>query len=192
MNKCIQKFFSNNSWLYTFSSKFISLFFLVLNLLYFIPQSSSALIKDIDFTNYGSFIFYNDTPDTLYFFSDIQSGDSFQLRKALRNHNINKIFLSSFGGSVFEGLQMAGIIYDKGLNTFIPKDSILGKGVCASSCALMFFAGKNRKIDGDLGVHQFYFSNENQNKNNNLEADTQFIVSEIIGFLNLAINSIRG
>ena len=44
-------------------------------------------------------------------------------------------------GNVEEGLQIAGIINDKGLDTYVAKNSIFGKGNCASACSFMFFAG---------------------------------------------------
>ena len=112
--------------------------------------------------------------------SNIRNGDSFSLRKALRNHEINTIVLASPGGLVMEGLNMAGIIFDKGLNVYVPE-----KAICASSCAFMFFAGKERKVRGKLGVHQFYTRNASASGNiNETENVVQFTVSEIIGFLN--------
>ena len=51
-------------------------------------------------------------PNALFF--SIEKNDSFELRKALRNHDIEILYLSK-GGSVWEGLNMAGIIYDKEL-----------------------------------------------------------------------------
>jgi len=66
---------------------------------------------------YGSFLHTEQVPNALFFFSDIEENDSFELRKAIRNHNIDTVVLSSRGGSVWEGLSMAGIIFDKGLKT---------------------------------------------------------------------------
>ena len=63
--------------------------------------------------------------------------------------------LSSPGESVFEGLQIAGIIHDKGLQTYIPKHGLEEEGDCASACSFMFFAGTTRSAEGNLGVHQF-------------------------------------
>ena len=111
---------------------------------------------------------------------NIRNGVSFSLRKALRNYEINPIVLASPGGLVMEGLNMAGIIFDKGLNVYVPE-----KATCASSCAFMFFAGKERKVRGKLGVHQFYTGNASASGNiNETENVVQFTVSEIIGFLN--------
>jgi len=69
---------------------------------------------------YGSFLYTDTVPNALFFFSDIEKNDSFELRKALRNHDIDTLVLSSRGGSVWEGLNMAGIIHDKGLTTYVP------------------------------------------------------------------------
>lgn len=129
---------------------------------------------------YGSFILNTEIPDTLFFVDEIKANDSFELRKALRNHDIQNIVLASPGGSVFEGLQMAGIIFDKQLRTYIPRG-----GTCASACSFLFFAGNERLADGALGVHQAKSSNAQQQQViGQTQYVTQFTVSEIIGFLN--------
>lgn len=129
---------------------------------------------------YGSFTLNTDIPDTLFFIDDIKPNDSFELRKALRNNSIKNIVLASRGGNVFEGLQMAGIIFDKKLRTYIPRG-----GRCASACAFLFFAGNERLVDGALGVHQAYSSDGTKKQAvGQTQYATQFTVSEIIGFLN--------
>ena len=141
--------------------------------------------KELGLSYYGSFIHSERLPNTLFFFSDIEKNDSFEFRKALRNHDINLIVLSSPGGSVFEGLQISGIIYDKNLKTYIPKNSLFGSGNCASACSFMFFAGEGRSAEGDLGVHQFYSGKaSDEGKIGTTQKRVQFTVSEIIGFLN--------
>ena len=77
---------------------------------------------------YGSFLYTEKVPNALFFFNDIEKNDSFELRKALRNHDIDTLVLSSQGGSVWEGLNMAGIIYDKELITYVPKLGLNGEG----------------------------------------------------------------
>lgn len=130
--------------------------------------------------NYGSLLVRENSPDTLYIIDEIKSGDSFELRKALRNHTVSNVILASPGGSVFEALQMAGIIHDNQLRTYIPRGS-----ECASACAFLFFAGTERLADGRLGVHQAYSKNSNLQQNvGETQYLTQFTVSEIIGFLN--------
>ena len=134
---------------------------------------------------YGSFLYSEKVPNALFFFSDIEKNDSFELRKALRNHDIEILVLSSRGGSVWEGLNMAGIIYDKELITYIPKLALEGEGTCASACAFMFFGGSTRIADGKLGVHQFYSGSASESaKIGTTQKVAQFTVSEIIGFLN--------
>ena len=133
-------------------------------------------------TSYGSFIHFNSVPNALFFFENIEDADSFEFRKALRNHDIDTIVLASDGGLVFEGLQMAGIIYDRKLTTFVPAGF-----ECLSACAFMFFAGDIKISAGDLGVHQFSKDEEAQKKEQPVgitDFVSQFTVSEIIGFLN--------
>ena len=134
---------------------------------------------------YGSFLHTDQVPNALFFFSDIEENDSFELRKAIRNHNIDTVVLSSRGGSVLEGLNMAGIIFDKGLKTYVPEQGIGDEGNCASACSFMFFGGSTRIADGKLGVHQFYSgASEESAEIGETQRRAQFTVSEIIGFLN--------
>ncbi|MDB9794541.1 hypothetical protein OAB70_00595 [bacterium] len=130
--------------------------------------------------SYGSFKFFKEVPNALFFEEAITNNDSFEFRKAIRNHNIDTIVLSSPGGALFEGLTIAGMIFDKELTTYVPKT-----GRCASACAFMFFAGNNRQATGRLGVHQFYSTSDDETaKIANVEYGSQFTVSEIIGYLN--------
>ena len=130
--------------------------------------------------SYGSFMFFEEVPNALFFEDDITENDSFEFRKAIRNHDIDTIVLSSPGGALFEGLTIAGMIFDKELTTYVPKT-----GRCASACAFMFFAGNKRQATGRLGVHQFYSNSKDETaKIANVEYGSQFTVSEIIGYLN--------
>ncbi|MDC6454583.1 hypothetical protein PQY68_04975 [Planktomarina temperata] len=129
---------------------------------------------------YGSFIYNSEIPNALFFMDQIKNGDDFELRKALRNHDIDTIVLASPGGSVWAGLSMAGIIFDKKLRVYVPP-----KGICASACSFMFFGGNERLSEGELGVHQFSYSDPSKTASAvKTQAQSQFTVSEIIGFLN--------
>ena len=129
---------------------------------------------------YGNVILWEEAQQTVFILEEIKAGDSFELRKALRNHDIKNVVLASPGGSVFEALQIAGIIHDNKLRTYIPRGTD-----CASACAFLFFAGHERLADGRLGVHQAYSRNANvEEKVSQTQYVTQFTVSEIIGFLN--------
>tara|TARA_B100000767_G_scaffold62503_1_gene58472 strand:- start:21064 stop:21969 length:906 start_codon:yes stop_codon:yes gene_type:complete len=149
------------------------------------PKKKRNLTKEFGLSLYGSFLHSEKVPNALFFFADIEENDSFEFRKALRNHDADLIILSSPGGSVLEGLSIAGIINDKSLNIYVPKNSTAGKGNCASACSFMYFAGKNRTVNGALGVHQFYSSDGTKKAEvGNTQKSAQFTVSEIIGFLN--------
>lgn len=128
---------------------------------------------------YGSFIFNPDAPKALFFLDEIKVNDDFELRKALRNHEIDTLVLASPGGSVWAGLSMAGIIFDKELRVIIPTFAD-----CASACSFMFFGGAERLSLGRLGVHQFSSSGNLQASTQKTQSASQFTVSEIIGFLN--------
>ena len=133
-------------------------------------------------STYGSFIHFDALPNALFFFDEIEENDTFEFRKALRNHEIDIVVLASPGGKVFEGLQMAGIIYDRKIDTYIPKFTD-----CVSACAFMFLAGDLKIATGDLGVHQFSGDAEARKKEvpqGVVDFISQYTVSEIIGFLN--------
>ena len=139
-----------------------------------------------DITVHGSFLHTGTVPNALFFFNDIEQYDSFELRRAIRNHEIDIVVLASNGGSVLEGLNMAGIIHDKGIATYVPE--LPEKLGCYSACSFMFFGGKIRQADGILAVHQAgaYGSERDKAsaKVSETQQNTQFTVSEIIGFLN--------
>jgi hypothetical protein len=65
------------------------------------------------------------------------------------NQDIDIVVLASDGGSVWEGLNMAGIIHDKGIATYVPE--LPEKLGCYSACSFMFFGGKIRQADGIWG-----------------------------------------
>ena len=141
--------------------------------------------KEFGLSFYGGFFHSVQMPNSLFFFDDIRPRDSFEFHKALRNHDITLVVLSSRGGDVDEGLLMAGKIKDRELNTYVANNSLGGRGNCASACSYMFFAGKSRIAEGDLGVHQFYSSQaSNEDKIGATQKRAQKTVSEIIGFLN--------
>ena len=66
-----------------------------------------------------------------------------------QNPQITTLVLASPGGVLQAGLIIADKIHEKGLNTMI-----LPETECASACAFLFLAGKERLALGKLGVHQ--------------------------------------
>lgn len=131
---------------------------------------------------YGSSRYFPDTPSVLYLLGDISQGDSFELRRAMRDHDIRMVVTASRGGSLYEGLQIAAILHDKGIFTYIPEAAS-----CESSCANVFLGGRGRMVLGEIGVHQFYSGADNADdavRGDVATAKTQYTTSEVIGILN--------
>ena len=131
---------------------------------------------------YGSSAYVDTFPNVIFLLGEIQNGDSLEFRKALRSHPINLVVLASPGGSVVEGLQIAGIIHDQSISTYIPINS-----TCASACSYVFFAGANRLAEGALAVHQFFSGspkNEIGSSEQQATSNAQYVAAEIIGALN--------
>ena len=100
---------------------------------------------------YGPFFFLPSQPSLLVYVGAVGANDMLNLKKALREHpTISTIILQNNGGGLVHiGLVVAEEVYERGLNTYIPKDSY-----CASACSFVFFAGRQRLAEGRLGVHQ--------------------------------------
>jgi hypothetical protein len=129
---------------------------------------------------FGSLVYSEDVPNTAFLLAPINLGDSFELRRLVRDHDIKLIVTGSPGGNLYEGLQMAAIIHDNDLETYIP-----ASWSCESSCANIFLGGHARLVAGDLGVHQFYNSNGDTQQTNLGEttATTLYTTSDIISIL---------
>lgn len=59
------------------------------------------------------------------------------------------LLLNSPGGYVDDALVVAHKVRERGMSTLVAK----GMG-CYSACSYIFFAGENREVEGELGVHQ--------------------------------------
>ena len=174
--KRAKRYLTTNKWL----ANLLTVCFLLMCLFSkpLVAQNSKVDLDNIKV--YGSFIHFTEVPNALFFFKEIKKNDTFEFRKALRNHDVDTIVLGSPGGSVFEGLSIAGVIFDRKLNAYIPDGQ-----TCASACSFLFFAGKYRMANGELGVHQFNTGNSDKSVNEGTSLfASQFTASEIIGFLN--------
>ncbi|MFC4624084.1 PAN domain-containing protein [Daeguia caeni] len=99
---------------------------------------------------FGSFSITDAEPGIIALKGAIEPGAALDFRRALRAAPDAKLVtLNSGGGSVHAGLIIADDIHQKGLSTYIPKTS-----KCYSACSYIFLAGRERKVDGELGVHQ--------------------------------------
>ena len=84
---------------------------------------------------------------------DIGSADRFAAEIAARGEYVATIALDSPGGSVEDALTIATLIHDRGFAT-----DVAAGALCASSCPLVFAAGKSRTASAQsaIGVHQIY------------------------------------
>ncbi|MFC0281432.1 PAN domain-containing protein [Falsigemmobacter intermedius] len=140
------------------------------------PASSA----EPDVISYGAFSYDARMPQVLLLTGEIGKSDSFELRRALREHEIKAVVMGSAGGNLYEGLQMAAILRDKSIASYVPNALS-----CESSCANMFFGGAQRKAGGHLGVHQFYSPQGDRAATLSVaQAQTQYTAAEVIGILN--------
>ena len=103
----------------------------------------------------------------------IRGQSAYEFRRALRGNEIHLLSLSSVGGSLEEAILIAEMVYDLGLETYVHDDEI-----CASACAIIFFAGKQRLLLGHLGVHQF-LSTDGQGT----DIGAQSVVAELLDLI---------
>lgn len=133
-------------------------------------------------TVYGSFERHDELPSVLFLNGEIKINDSFELRRAMRDHEIVLVVTASPGGSLFEGLQIASILNDNGVGTYVPAGA-----ACESSCANIFLGGTSRMVVGELGVHQFFSGGPDASSSAPKDLTTataQYTTAEIIGIMN--------
>ena len=133
-------------------------------------------------TSYGSFVHAEQLPNVLFLTGEISGSESFELRRAMRDHEIKLVVTASPGGNLYEGLQIAAILHDNGIATYVPEGA-----QCESSCAIIFLGGTSRMLLGELGVHQFFSGSDDAHADapqSVTTAVTQYTTSEIIGFMN--------
>jgi len=131
---------------------------------------------------YGSFLHNSDLPRVLFLTGTIEENDSFELRRAMRDQVIDLVIPASPGGNLYEGLQIAAILHDNDIGTYVPSDAS-----CESSCANIFLGGASRLVVGELGVHQFYSGAQGAGSAAPQDVTTavaQYTTSDIIGIMN--------
>jgi hypothetical protein len=132
--------------------------------------------------DYGSFQYDPGLPRVLFLKGEIQDSDSFELRRAMRDQTIDLVVTASPGGSLYEGLQIAAILQDNRIGTYVPEGAS-----CESSCANVFLGGFRRLVIGELGVHQFYTAGPSgaaPAPTDLTTARTQYTTADIIGIMN--------
>ncbi|MDA8840067.1 hypothetical protein N9N80_02080 [bacterium] len=113
-------------------------------------QDSDDKVKFID--DQGPLVLVSSPSDTLvlYLRGGIERDTFDDFLNITRNRNVELIILDSPGGDLGAGIFIAELVAAKGINTWIEKDAF-----CASACSLIFFAGKERWLEGHVGVHQY-------------------------------------
>ncbi len=99
---------------------------------------------------------------TLHMVGEINVGSAIILKNAIRKNPKAKLLaMSSVGGRLIEGVAMAHIVREFGLDTYVEFH-------CSSSCTFAFLGGKNRILapHAKIGFHQasnsYYYLNPNQ------------------------------
>lgn len=108
------------------------------------------------FTVQGATLIYNSDHVTGDAYPEMDGLDVEELRRQLRqNSNIKTLQLTSGGGSVWAGDEMARVVMDFGLNTRV-------EGECSSSCVNVFLAGDARELarGSRIGFHQYGWSED--------------------------------
>ena len=142
-------------------SLFLVLFFALANVLF--AQDFSAQNSKYSPSIYGDkftyeedkFYYFNELSGVLFLKGKIEKGMYKDFRQAITDNNIQTLVLDSPGGSVSEGLRIAGTVFDRKIKTYIRKNQN-----CASACSFIFLSGKTRYTLGKLGVHQIAFGEE--------------------------------
>lgn len=99
---------------------------------------------------YYPIIFLKDDPSTFILAGDIDIRTSLNFKRAVMDVGVPEaLFLSSNGGLVYIGLDLALEVGRLKIATIIPED--FG---CYSACSYVFLAGVKRIAYGELGVHQ--------------------------------------
>lgn len=109
---------------------------------------TSAAQADDDY--FGHFIVDPQHPEFAVLAGQIEHNAPLDFRRMIRAYpDISTVALHSVGGDVTAGLLLAQEVHERGISTFIAPDSF-----CYSACSYVFLAGKDRLVEGALGVHQ--------------------------------------
>ena len=139
-------------------------------------KSSPSLIDPLHVTKYGKTRHTALLPKVIFFIGKIEDRDEQDFRRAVRSHDVDTVVLLSDGGLINNGLELANIIFDNNLTTYIP-----ARETCASACSFMFFAGNPKVAHGRLGVHQFYVEDDKEKVEiGKVQKGTQGLVARII------------
>jgi hypothetical protein len=116
---------------------------------------------------------WTDDEHVLVIDGDLGANTAFNFKRTLNeNPQVRTILLNSGGGIVSIGLDIAQLISNRRLDTWVPKEAL-----CASACSVIYFSGVNRLAEGELGVHQIAMNVESN-------TDVQSTASDMIEAFN--------
>ncbi|MBO0902778.1 SEL1-like repeat protein [Jiella sonneratiae] len=99
---------------------------------------------------FGPFVVDSDQPSVIRLDGQIGALDQFSFDDARdAAPNARTLMLDSPGGNLIIALGIADRLLQSDFKTVIPQNS-----VCLSACAFLFLAGREREVEGRLGVHQ--------------------------------------
>ena len=130
----------------------------------------------------GQVYYHSALDDVAFFLGEVNLDADMMLRRTLKSEpQTQLVVLTSPGGDMYGGMRAATVINNTGLNTFVPAG-----GYCVSSCATMFLSGANRWIEGDVGVHQFYTTDDPtlMASLQKIEKQSQYYMGDLITVLN--------
>jgi hypothetical protein len=88
---------------------------------------------------------------------EIKEGDDDRFRRLSLQHPAAVVHLASNGGALVPALEIGRIIRIAGYDTVVPPNTN-----CTSACALIWLAGKERHLIGQVGFHAAYRDNDGQ------------------------------
>ena len=138
-------------------------------------------LPEFELYSENSFFYTDEIEGVLFLDGEITNEMYGEFRRALVENNIHTLVLNSPGGNLYEGLQMAGTIFDRQLTTYIPDGAD-----CASACSIMYLAGKKRYSRGQLGVHQSAYSDDVSKQKDvvgKIDYESQITTADIIQHL---------
>ena len=111
------------------------------------PNLNSASLERM-----GSVAIVDGAPNVIILAGDITSATPLEFLRALKARpEARVLLLDSDGGLVDPGLVLAHEVHQRQLSTVVPDGAD-----CLSACSFVYFAGKERQVVGNLGVHQVW------------------------------------
>lgn len=135
-------------------------------LVWFFSLSNAQQASAIELTD-ATIGLWTDDEHVLVIDGDLGTNTAFNFKRTLNeNPQVRTILLNSGGGIVSVGLDIAQLISNRRLDTWVPKEAL-----CASACSVIYFSGANRLAEGELGVHQIAMNIESNQEVQSTAAD---------------------